>query len=64
MSNRKITRGAVVFGLVLLALSVGYDFWRGYRNGGGVSSGIAFVIFGFIVLGIIGLMMWGAHSNN
>ena len=63
MDKRKLTPGTIVFVLVLLAGSVGYDFWRGYREAGGSFGGIMYVIFGFGILAILWLIRQ-AGSNS
>jgi tetrahydromethanopterin S-methyltransferase subunit E len=46
--------GALVVGL-LFALSVAYDFWRGYHETRSIVDGIAFVVFG---LGVLAVFWW------
>jgi hypothetical protein len=42
--------GVIAFIALGVALSTGIDFWLGYRQGGSVDNGLAFVVFGFILL--------------
>jgi hypothetical protein len=37
---------------VAVALSGGYDFWRGYHQTQSIEGGIVFVVLGFIVLAL------------
>jgi hypothetical protein len=45
-----------VFAVVLLALSSGYDFWRGYQHRYSIEDGVFFTVCGFVVLGLIGIV--------
>lgn len=48
--NKIIT---IAFLTLLVVLSGGYDFWRGYSYGHSLYEGLLFAMLGFIVLGVI-----------
>ena len=54
MNKRVATIVVVVVGGV--ALSSGYDFWRGYHETHSVEGGVVYTVLGFVVLGLIGLV--------
>jgi len=54
--DRTKTRNRIIttaFLTLLVVLSGGYDFWRGYRHEHSVYEGLLFAMLGFIVLGVI-----------
>jgi hypothetical protein len=57
MSKRAETSIAIVLVAALLALSSGYDFWRGYRYRHSIEDGVLFTVFGFVILGLIAVVL-------
>ena len=52
--NRRAQTALVILALmVLLALTSGYDFWRGYRETHSFEGGIFYTFMGFVILGIV-----------
>ena len=55
--NKRVDTGlAILVGVGLFALSCGYDFWRGYQHRHSVEDGGLFVVFGFVLLGLIAIV--------
>jgi hypothetical protein len=55
--NKRVDTGLTILLIVgILALSSGYDFWRGYKYDHSVEGGLIFVVLGFVVLGLIALV--------
>lgn len=46
MSQRKPSPGVLGVVLPLVAVFVGYDFWRGYQHRGDIFEGIVYAILG------------------
>jgi uncharacterized membrane protein len=58
MSKRADMAIAIVILVALFGLSSGYDFWRGYHYTQSIGGGVAFTLFGFVVLLVLGLFMY------
>jgi hypothetical protein len=50
-----------IFMVVLILISAGFDFYRGYQNGKSIAQGALFVMFG---LGVLGLFWWAYSRRN
>jgi len=53
-------RAEIALGILLIvalfALSIGYDFWRGYHETHSYEGGVASVVFGFVILAVLGIV--------
>jgi hypothetical protein len=56
MTKRAEIAVVILFIIALFALSTGYDFWRGYREAHSYEGGIASVVFGLMVLAVLGIV--------
>jgi LPXTG-motif cell wall-anchored protein len=57
MNKRVDTSLTILLIVALFALSSGYDFWRGYHYRHSVEDGVIFTILGFVVLGLIAVVL-------
>ena len=51
---------AIVIAMVIV-ISAGFDFYRGYQHGKSIGQGALFVLFGF---GVLALFWWGYSRRN
>jgi LPXTG-motif cell wall-anchored protein len=55
---------AIFFLAAVFAISIGYDFYRGYHESGSITGGIASVLFGLIILAILGWLFFSRRKSN
>jgi hypothetical protein len=61
MRKRAIT---ILFLAVLFAISIGYDFYRGYHETRSTAGGIVSDICGLIILAILGWLYFSRRKSN
>ena len=60
--SKRVTR--IVFLALLFAISTGYDFYRGYHEAKSITGGFVSVIFGLIILAMLGWLYFSRRNSN